>query len=103
MQNIIAARGLYALQESGQATASIMRLAQIDNKRMVRFSRKAQNDARVLRTITVLTMVYLPASFVAQMLSMGYITVHGQGSGISLHFKGEMVIFVVLSILLLLI
>jgi hypothetical protein len=34
---------------------------------------------------------------------MGYITVHKENSGISLHFAGELIIFVVLSILLLMI
>lgn len=65
MQNIIAAKGLYALQANGHMTTDIMRLAQSDNKMMLEFSRKAQNDARTLKTITVLTMVYLPASFVS--------------------------------------
>jgi ABC-type nickel/cobalt efflux system permease component RcnA len=38
-----------------------------------------------------------------QVLAMGYITVHKKGSGISLHFAGELVIFAVLSALLLII
>ncbi|KIW06545.1 uncharacterized protein PV09_02975 [Verruconis gallopava] len=101
MQNIIAARGLYALQHNGQITTGIMRLAQSDNKMMLDFSRKAQNDARTLKTITILTMIYLPASFVSQVLAMGYIKVETRGSSVSLHFAGEMVVFAVLSISLL--
>jgi Mg2+ and Co2+ transporter CorA len=69
MQNIIAARGLDALQDSSRTTYEIMQLAQSDNKLMLSFSRKAQNDARVLKTITILTMIYLPASFVSVRLS----------------------------------
>jgi hypothetical protein len=71
MQNIIAARGLNALQDGSRTTTGIMQLAQEDNKMMLKFSKQAQDDTRILKTITVLTMVYLPASFVAvsQMLS----------------------------------
>lgn len=65
MQSIIAARGLNALQKGSQTSTGIMRLAQQDNKMMLKFSEKAQRDARVLRTITILTVVYLPVSFVA--------------------------------------
>jgi len=75
MQNIIAARGLDALQEGSHTTSDIMRLAQSDNKLMLDLSRKAQNDARVLKTITILTMIYLPASFVS-VRHLPFATIH---------------------------
>ena len=69
MQNIIAARGLNELQHSSKTTTNIMQLAQMDNKVMIDLGRQAQSDARTLKTITILTMVYLPASFVSVSLA----------------------------------
>jgi hypothetical protein len=65
MQNIIAFRGLEALKKSGNMSTEIARLAQSDNKLMLEHAEKSQQDARTLKTITILTMIYLPASFVS--------------------------------------
>jgi len=65
MQNIVAFRGLDALQTGSNMSIKIMSLAQSDNQLMVDLTKKAQNDAKTLRTITILTMVFLPASFVS--------------------------------------
>lgn len=65
MQNIVAFRGLDALQTGSNMTIKIMSLAQSDNQLMVDLTKKAQNDAKTLKTITILTMVFLPASFVS--------------------------------------
>lgn len=63
MQDIIAFQGLEALNESGATSTEMARLAQIDNKLMLDFSAKSRQDASTLKSITILTMVYLPASF----------------------------------------
>ena len=40
-------------------------LAQSDNNLMVDLTKKSAADARTLKTITILTLIYLPASFVS--------------------------------------
>jgi hypothetical protein len=65
MQDIIAFRGLEALNTSSTNTIEIARLTQSDNELMLDLTRKSQRDARTLKTITILTMIYLPASFVS--------------------------------------
>lgn len=40
-------------------------LARSDNELMVKMTKKSVADARTLKTITILTLVYLPASFVS--------------------------------------
>lgn len=101
MQNIVAFRGLDALQTGSNMTIKIMSLAQSDNQLMVDLTKKAQNDAKTLKTITILTMIFLPASFVSQFLSMGYITIHNGNNHMALHFASEMWIFGILTVILL--
>ena len=80
MQNIVAFRSLDALQTGSDMTIKIMGLAQSDNQLMVDLTKKAQNDAKTLKTITILTMVFLPASFVSVSathllnISIGFVT-----------------------------
>ena len=40
-------------------------LAKSDNSLMLKMTKKSVADARTLKTITILTLVYLPASFVS--------------------------------------
>jgi hypothetical protein len=44
-------------------------LAKSDNDLMLKMTKKSVADARTLKTITILTLVYLPASFVSVSLS----------------------------------
>ena len=46
-------------------TAEMARLAAVDTSVMRELSRKAQRDSRTLKVITILAMLYLPASFVS--------------------------------------
>lgn len=119
MQDILSFRGLDALKLSSENSNEMARLADIDTKNMVQLTKKSQRDAQTLKKITILTMVYLPASFVSvscsvslsnsspctycqqQFLSMDYIRVNAERKPPSLVFKGEMVIFIVLTFLLL--
>ncbi|KAF2230727.1 hypothetical protein EV356DRAFT_323727 [Viridothelium virens] len=98
MQSTLAFRGLEALYSSGKASAELTHLAQADNRLMLRLTQEAQRDARTLKTITIVTMVYLPASFASQMLSMGYISISRTPNRIAFHFDGELVIFGCLTI-----
>jgi hypothetical protein len=106
------------LQTSSRTTAELATLAREDGK-------KATEDARTLKTITILGFVYLPASFVAVSLSIffelnwctdttfageqtllgtQYISIHDDVTGrISVIFAREMWIFAILTVVLLLI
>ncbi|KAH7378819.1 hypothetical protein BKA66DRAFT_466691 [Pyrenochaeta sp. MPI-SDFR-AT-0127] len=101
MQDIISFRGLDSLKTSSENSNEMARLADIDSKNMVKLTTKSQRDASTLKKVTWLTSIYLPASFVSQFLSMGYITVNSKVSPASLNFSSEMWIFVVLTVLLL--
>ena len=46
-------------------TTEMARLAAVDTSVMRELSRKAQRDSRTLKVITILAMLYLPASFVS--------------------------------------
>lgn len=65
MQDIISFGGLDALRISSENSNEMARLAEIDNKNMVNLTSKARRDGKTLKKITILTMVYLPASFVS--------------------------------------
>ncbi|OAL46041.1 hypothetical protein IQ07DRAFT_647681 [Pyrenochaeta sp. DS3sAY3a] len=101
MQDIISFRGLDSLRTSSENSNEMARLADIDSKNMVKLTTKSQRDASTLKKVTWLTSIYLPASFVSQFLSMGYLTVNSKASPASLNFASEMWIFVVLTVILL--
>ncbi|KAF2191181.1 hypothetical protein K469DRAFT_746598 [Zopfia rhizophila CBS 207.26] len=101
MQDIISFRGLDTLKISNDNSNEMARLADIDNKNMIELTKKSQREAQTLKKITILTMVYLPASFVSQFLSMGYLTVNSSNQPPSLHFASEMWIFAALTFILL--
>ena len=46
-------------------STEMARLAQSDNKLMIDLTTKSREDAQTLKTITILTMIYLPAAFVS--------------------------------------
>ncbi|KAF1839682.1 hypothetical protein BDW02DRAFT_563735 [Decorospora gaudefroyi] len=101
MQDIISFRGLDSLRTSSENSNEMARLADIDTKNMVKLTTKSQKDASTLKKVTWLTSIYLPASFVSQFLSMGYLTVNSKKSPASLRFAPEMWLFLVLTVLLL--
>ncbi|KAF2184652.1 hypothetical protein K469DRAFT_688647 [Zopfia rhizophila CBS 207.26] len=65
MQDIISFRGLDALNMSSENPNEMARLADIDNKNMVKLTVKSRRDAQTMKKISILTTVYLPASFVS--------------------------------------
>ena len=65
MQSILAFRGLETMHANGKVSAELTRLAQVDNQLMLGLTKEAQRDARTLKTITIVTMAYLPGSFVS--------------------------------------
>jgi hypothetical protein len=54
-----------ATQVSARKSQQMTELAKQDNDLMFELSRKSQADARTLKSITILTLFYLPASFVS--------------------------------------
>ena len=90
---------------------------------MVGFAKKASRDTRIVKMLTLLTLVYLPASLVSvgpcpsesklsriltvsslkSVMGMGYVTVESLGSNLSFHVRGEFWIFMVLTVVLLLV
>ncbi|KAF2474441.1 uncharacterized protein BDR25DRAFT_122021 [Lindgomyces ingoldianus] len=65
MQDIISFRGLDALKISSENSNEMARLADIDSKNMVKLTAKSQRDAGMLKKISILTTIYLPASLVS--------------------------------------
>lgn len=65
IQTVLDFRAAAAVQNTSEKSNDIARLAREDNERMLDISRKAARDGRTLKSITILTLVYLPASFAA--------------------------------------
>ena len=65
MNSIISFRSLDASRINSGHTADILQLAQDENKEIMEISVSAREDTKTLKTITILTLVYLPASFVS--------------------------------------
>lgn len=65
MNSIISFRSLDASRINSGHTAEILQLAQDENKEIMEISVSAREDTKTLKTITILTLVYLPASFVS--------------------------------------
>ena len=53
------------MHENSNVTAQMASLARDDNKIMLELSTEGRRDGRTLKTITVMTLAYLPASFVS--------------------------------------
>jgi len=94
-------RCLASLQHNSRLVTEMTRLTAQENGMIVQLTRKASRDTDILKIITLLTLVYLPASFVASMMSMGYINVESVKK-LSIQIAGEFWVFVVLTIVLLL-
>ena len=75
MQNALGLQSLETLRENTKTSTKLTELAQKDNQLMLKLTAEAQRDARTLKTITLLTMAYLPASFV----SVSYQAPHSAG------------------------
>lgn len=103
VRSILDWKALETLQDSSRTTAELAQLARDDSVVSGRLAQKATQDARTLKTITVLTLVYLPASFVATLLGTQYINVHKDTTSghISIQFSADMWIFFVLTVILL--
>ncbi|MCJ1269342.1 hypothetical protein MMC22_009234 [Lobaria immixta] len=98
VRNILDVCALKALEANSRTTTDISIRAESGNRYMLDLTEKARKDARTLKTITILTLIYLPASFVATFLGTGYISLHVDRQRISMQFAHEMWIFGILTI-----
>ena len=64
-KSILDFRCLRSLQHNSRMTAKIARLSKDDNSMIMEFTRKASMDADVLKILTFLALIFLPASFVS--------------------------------------
>ncbi|KAF2108837.1 hypothetical protein BDV96DRAFT_692342 [Lophiotrema nucula] len=102
-QKILDFRCLASLQHSSGSMEKLARLTRDDNLMMKELTEKAARDTDAMRWITFLTLIYLPASFVATMMGMNYISVRTVNGGFSINFAGEFWIFFFLTGVLLVI
>ena len=65
VRNILDVGALQALEANSRTTTDISIRAESGNHLMLDLTQKARKDARTLKTVTILTLIYLPASFVA--------------------------------------
>ena len=72
MESTLAFRGLETLQANSKSSIELTEFASKDYKAMLSLTVKAHKDAKTLKTITILTMFYLPASFAAVSLPMKF-------------------------------
>ncbi|KAF8535502.1 hypothetical protein BDD12DRAFT_892640 [Trichophaea hybrida] len=100
IRNILDFRGLDALQTNSRTTTELSILAQDDNRMMTGLAYKSRRDAKTLKVLTILALIYLPASFASTLLGMNYIHVDSSNP-VKLHFAREMWIFAVLTVVLL--
>lgn len=92
---------LASLQHNSRMMTEMTRLTRQENRMMVQITKKASRDQDILKVITLIALVYLPASFVSSMMAMGYISVEDIGGKVSIHFEGEFGIFIVLTVVFL--
>lgn len=104
VRSILDWKALETLQASSRTSAELAQLARDDSVVSNHLARKATQDARTLKSITILTLVYLPASFVATLLGTQYINVQKNSASehISIQVSSNLWIFFVLTVLLLL-
>lgn len=92
---------LESVKASSRSMTELQRLSQEEAEILLEFTMKASRDTDVLKTLTMLTLIYLPASLVSSMMGMGYITIVKKGKGVSIKVDSEMWIFAILVVVLL--
>ncbi|KAF3388167.1 hypothetical protein DPV78_012196 [Talaromyces pinophilus] len=64
-------RNNYSVEENTKFLATMTEHSSRENSQLKDIAEATQKDSEVMKTIAVMTMFYLPASFVATLLSMG--------------------------------
>jgi hypothetical protein len=96
-------RSLEAVEENAHIATKMSQKTEAGNELMLDISKRSYKDAHTLKMITIVTLMYLPVSFIAQFLSGGYVTLSkDQTDGnLTLHVSENIVIFIVLSVVFL--
>lgn len=121
VQNILDVCALKALEANSRTTTDISIRAESGNHLMLDLTQKARKNARTLKNITILILIYLPVLFVAVVnilfawlnygctfhrwqfwvsqtfLGTGYVRVHVTRKGMLMQFAPEMWIFGILT------
>lgn len=63
IENTLSLRAASAAQNSSEMSNKLADIAREDSRLMLKLASKSQRDGRTLKAITILTLVYLPASF----------------------------------------
>lgn len=105
VHNISEVRSLEALEQNACMATEMSQRTEAGNRLTLEIMKKSYKDAHTLKMITIVTLLYLPASFIAQFLSAGYVTLSKeQTTGkVSLHVSEEIIIFIVLTVIFLLV
>jgi Mg2+ and Co2+ transporter CorA len=101
IRTILDFRCLASLQHNSRIMRDVTSLTRKENALMVQLTKKASRDTDILKTITLLTLIYLPASFVSSMMGMNYINVDTVRNKLSIHLAGEFWVFLLLTAILL--
>jgi uncharacterized membrane protein len=64
---------------------------------MVDMSHKSSHEARVVKALTVIALVFVPTSFVADFLQMGYLQT-GTGGGFSVTGTDGLILYAILAL-----
>ncbi|KAF2739367.1 hypothetical protein EJ04DRAFT_549088 [Polyplosphaeria fusca] len=92
---------LESVKASSRSMTELQRLSQQEAEILLGLTMKASRDTDILKTLTMLTLIYLPASLVSSMMGMGYIKIVRNENRISMRIDSEMWIFVFLVVILL--
>lgn len=103
VRTIVDFRCLASLENNSSIMTEITRLSRIENSMMIKLTERATRDTEIMKTLTILALVYLPASFVSSMMGMDYINVRWAKRRIYIQFQGEFWVFLLLTAILLLI
>lgn len=90
---------LEALEKNAYFATELSQRTEVGNRLMCEIAKKSYKDAQTLKMITIVTLMYLPVSFIAQFLSAGYMTLSREQTDgkLTLHVNEDIVIFIVLS------
>ena len=103
VHNISEVRSLETLEQNAKIANEMSQRTEEGNQIALGITKRGYKDAHTLKMITIVTLLYLPASFIAQFLSAGYVTLSKEPTSgkASLHVSEEIVIFIVLTVIFL--
>ncbi|KAH8812190.1 hypothetical protein F5884DRAFT_304687 [Xylogone sp. PMI_703] len=90
-QSLLKQQATYTIQEIDRLLIHLRDTISLqDSNAMMALTHKTIQEAQSMRTITVIALIYIPASFTASLLSMGYIHVESLSGVMKLGAEPEM-------------